>query len=316
MTMTRPKTANFANNDKDELLSERGTQYATAVRVMSYSSTSNKPYDISLEDQMITMAEYSSNQNGWIAAGKVIDTEGGRTLRKRSALRQIEHAMRDGQVDVMLAMEPSRLSRKPSDLAELIGLAEHYGVEVWTTTTGRVTHMMAVALQMVAGLGLDDRRSQTVRRHEAMNKDGRHVGRPPYGYDVVRTAGQNGILKVCLEEAHIVRKIYHSYLDGTSLSAIVNELNEARIPSPRGGYWKVTMLSKDGIRGMLHDMTYSGFVICGMYETFEDATTGACMRALKPRAEWNIAKGRHEPIVAVEVFDAVQKRYAGERTAA
>jgi hypothetical protein len=40
------------------------------------------------------------------------------------------------------------------------------------------------------------------------------------------------------------------------------------------------------------------------------------MRIMKPRAEWNIARGRHEPIVAVEVFDAVQKRYAGERTAA
>jgi site-specific DNA recombinase len=313
--MTRPEAANSAKNGKGELLIERGRQHATAVRVMSYASTSNKPYDISLEDQMITMAEYSSNQKGWVAAGVVNDAESGKTLRKRPALRQVEHAMRSGQVDVVLATEPSRLSRKHSDLAEFIGLAERYGVQVWTTTTGQIPHMTAMALHMVAGLGLDDKRRQTARRHKAMNKDGRHVGRPPYGYDVVRAAGQSGILKVCPEEAHIVRKIYHSYLDATPLSAIVNELNERRIPSPRGGRWKVTMLSKDGVCGVLHDTTYTGLVVCGMYETFEDATTGARMRVLKPRAEWNIAKGRHEPIVAVEVFDAVQKRYAGERTA-
>ncbi|TWI76475.1 DNA invertase Pin-like site-specific DNA recombinase [Bradyrhizobium huanghuaihaiense] len=314
--MTKPETANSANNGKGELLTERSPQYARAVRVIFYASTSNKPYDISIEDQMIIMAEYSSNQKGWVAAGKVIDSQGGRTLRKRPALRQIEQAMRDGQVDVVLATEPSRLSRRHSDLAELIGLAERYGVEVWTTTIGRITNMMAVALQMVAGLGLDDRRSRTVRRHEAMNKDGRHIGRPPYGYDVDRAAGQNGILKICLEEARIVSRIYHSYLAGPSLSAIVKELNEICVPSPRGGKWNVTMLSEDGICGVLHDMTYTGLVICGMYETFEDATTGACMRVLKPRAEWKIAKGRHEPIVAAEVFDAVQKCHAGERTAA
>lgn len=317
MTMTRPETANSANIEKGELLSERGPQCSTAVRVMSYASTSNKPYDIPFEDQMTTMAEYSSNQKGWVLAGKIIDAESGSTVRKRPALRQIEHAMRAGQVDIVLATEPSRLSRKHSELAEFIGLAERCGVQVWTTTTGRITDIMAVALQMVAGLGLDDRRSQIVRRHEGMNKDGRHVGRPPYGYeyDVVRATGQNGILKICPEEAQIVMKIYHSYLDGTSLSAIVNELNEMRIPSPRGGNWKVTMLSKNGIHGVLHDMTYTGFVICGMYDTFVDATTGVHRQVLKPRAEWNIAKGRHEPIVAVEVFDAVQKRYAGERTA-
>jgi DNA invertase Pin-like site-specific DNA recombinase len=313
--MTRPETANSAT-DEGESSTKPGVQAAAAVRVLSYASTSNKPYDVSLEDQMITMAEYSSNQKGWVAAGKVVDAESGRPLRTRTALRQIEDAMRAGQVDAVLATEPSRFSRRHSELAYFIGLAERCGVQVWTTTTGPITNMMAVALHMVAGLGLDDRRCHTARRLKAVNEDGRHVGRPPYGYDVVRSGGQSGILKIRPQEAHIVRKIYRSYLDGTSLLAIVKELNEMRIPSPRGGKWKVTTLSKDRVLGVLHDMTYAGFVISGMYHTFEDATTGARMRVLKPCAEWNIARGRHEPIVAVEVFDAVQKRYAGERTAA
>lgn len=314
--MTRPETANSATDGKAELSTNPGVQAAAAVRVMSYASTSNKPHDVSLEDQMITMAEYSSNQKGWVAAGKVVDAESGRPLRTRTAFRQIEDAMRAGQVDAVLATEPSRFSRRHSELADFIGLAERYGVQLWTTTTGRITNMMAVALQMVAGLGLDDRRCQTARRLKAVNEDGRHVGPAPYGYDVVRSGGQSGILKIRPDEALIVRKIYRSYLDGTSLLAIVKELNEMHIPSPRGEKWKVTMLSKDGVRGVLHDMTYAGFVVSGMFATFEDATTGAAMRIMKPRAEWNIGKGRHEPIVAVEVFDAVQERYAGERTAA
>ena len=105
---------------------------------------------------MITMAEYSSNQKGWVAAGKVVDAESGRPLRTRTALRQIEDAMRAGQVDAVLATEPSRFSRRHSELAYFIGLAERCGVQVWTTTTGPITNMMAVALHMVAGLGLDD----------------------------------------------------------------------------------------------------------------------------------------------------------------
>lgn len=314
--MTRPEKANSVTDGKGESSAKPGVQAAATVRVMSYASTSNKPYDVSLEDQIITMAEYSSNQKGWVAAGKVVDAESGRPLRTRTALRQIEDAMRTGQVDAVLATEPSRLSRRHSELAYFLGLAERCGVQVWTTTTGRITDMMVVALHMVAGLGLDDRRRHTARRLKVLNEDGRHVGRPPYGYDVVRTAGQNGVLKVRPEEANIVREIFHSYLDATPLSTIVKDLNERRIPPPRGRKWKVTMLSKDGVLGVLHDMTYAGFVISGIYHTFEDATTRARMRILKSRAEWNITKGRHEPIVAVEVFDAVQKRYAGERTAA
>jgi hypothetical protein len=209
----------------------------------------------------------------------------------------------------------SRWSRKHSELAQFIGLAECYGVQVWTTT-GQIPYMTAMALQMVAGLGLEDKSRQIARRHKATNKDGRYVGPRPYGYRLVRRAGQNGFLKVDAEEARIVGLIYQSYLDGTSLPAIVKKLNETGVPPPRGEKWKVTMLSQDGVRGVLHGLIYMGLVVCGMYETFEDAFTGARLRVLKPRADWSIAKGQHEPIVPVEIFDAVQKRYADERSAA
>ncbi|MGY3532194.1 recombinase family protein [Bradyrhizobium sp. USDA 4452] len=176
--------------------------------------------------------------------------------------------------------------------------------------------MTAMALQMVAGLGLEDKSRHIARRHKAMNKDGRYVGPRPYGYRLVRRAGQNGFLKVDAEEARIVGLIYRSYLDGMSLPAIVKKLNETSVPPPRGEKWKMTMLSQDGDRGVLHDKIYIGLVVCGMYEMFEDDFTEARHRVLKPRADWSIAKGQHEPIVPVEIFDAVQKRDANERSAA
>jgi site-specific DNA recombinase len=303
--MTRlQEAADFTKTAKRNAAAERGTP----VRVMFYASTSNRQDDLSIEDQMIALAGFSSSQEGWVSVGSFEEHDNSKSLRSRPAFRQIECAMRARQVDVVLATEAGRWSRKHSELAELIALAEGYGVQVWTTT-GRIPYLTAMALQMVASLGLDDKRSQIARRRKAMNKDGRHVGQRPYGYRLVRKAGHN-FLKINDEEAHIVRRIYQSYLAGTSLLAIVKELNEMGVRPPRGEKWKVTMLSREGVRGVLHDMIYMGFVVCGMYENLEDSTTGQRFRRLKPRSDWNIAKGRHEPIVAADVFDAAQKRYA------
>ncbi|MGY3532193.1 recombinase family protein [Bradyrhizobium sp. USDA 4452] len=106
--MTRPEAAVSTKNAKDGIGMERSRQRATAVRVILYASTSNKPHDISLEDQMIAMAEFSSSQEGWVSVGVLNEAESGKRLRKRPAFQQVEHAMRTGQVDVVLATEASR----------------------------------------------------------------------------------------------------------------------------------------------------------------------------------------------------------------
>lgn len=312
--ITRPEATDSTKNTCGPIAIERDRQRATAVRVISDASSSNRPHDISLEDQMIAMAEFISSQEDWVSVGVFNETKSGKRMRERPAFQQVEHAMRTDQVDVVLVTEASCWSRKHSELAQFIDLAERCGVQVWTTT-GQIPYMTAMALWMVAGLGLEDKTRQIARRHKAMNKDGRHVGPRPYGYRLVRRAGQSGYLEVDVEEARIVGLIYRSYLDGTSLPGIVEKLNETSVPPPRGDKWKVTILSQDGVSGILHDTIYMGLVVCGMYETFEDHFTGARRRVPKPPAEWSIAQGQHEPIVPIEIFGAVQKRYADERSA-
>jgi site-specific DNA recombinase len=282
------------------------------VRVICYASASNRPFDVPLQDQTTALAAFSATQKGWALIGVYLETQNGKRLRDRPQFQRVEHAMRAGQADVVLVTQMDRLSQNHSELAWFVGLADHCRVQLWTTT-GELPPMTGPALALVAGLGLGDKRDQTARRLQVMNRQGRHVGRRPFGYKLVRKDGQGGHLIVDAEEAAVVKQIYDRYLNGASLPAIGGMLNDMGVSSPQGKKWKLRNLSQNGVLGVLHDVLYVGFVVSGIYATVEDVVTGRRLRVLQPQEKWNIAKGLHEPIVSDEVFAAAQKRYRDER---
>lgn len=95
-----------------------------------------------------------------------------------------------------------------------------------------------------------ERRRDQVRegmRQRALR--GEVLGRAPYGYRVV-----DRHLHIDPVEGEVVRKIFSRYLDdGEGVRVIARRLNEAGVPTRRGGTWSMV-----SVRGVLRNPVYTG----------------------------------------------------------
>ncbi|MBA4189485.1 MAG: hypothetical protein C0467_15970 [Planctomycetaceae bacterium] len=154
-------------------------------------------------------------------------------------------------------------------------------------------------------------------------KEGRmFVGRAPYGYRYRRVDGKRVGLEIdaeAPEKAQAVRRIFDAYAnrDG-SLTSIVAELNELRIPSPQGAEW-----GKHSIHHILTNPFYAGSYVWGKFPQgkFYRYDGSEVVLAKKddhgahraPQERWVIIPNQHEAIVEPELFDKTQKLLVANR---
>jgi len=144
-------------------------------------------------------------------------------------------------------------------------------------------------------------------------KNGEFIGAfAPYGY---RKDPQNkNKLVIDQTTAHIVRKIFNLFVNGTSLMKIAFILNDENIPSPRaykkqisnykGRDGKLDIWSFETIKYILTNPTYSGNVTQNRYTKINYKT-----EKLKkvPRESWITVHHTHEAIIDSETFQHVQE---------
>ncbi len=142
-------------------------------------------------------------------------------------------------------------------------------------------------------------------------KDSVHAGyfissTAPYGYERYKLKGQKGwSLKIVEEKADIVRMIFRMCLEGKGTFAIATHLNELGIKSPRNKKWR-----KNGIREMLHNETYTGFVKWQKRKCITTVVNGKITHKIirQKKGDYLLEKGKHEPIISEEDFKLVQEK--------
>jgi hypothetical protein len=83
-------------------------------------------------------------------------------------------------------------------------------------------------------------------------------------------------------EAEVVRAIFHAFADGTSIKAIVADLNARRVPGRHGvgGRWSPSTVSR-----ILRNEKYVGRWLWNRTETHRNPLTGRKRRIVKPQTE-------------------------------
>ncbi|MEX1037259.1 MAG: recombinase family protein [Acidimicrobiia bacterium] len=161
------------------------------------------------------------------------------TGKPRQGWTALLKAIEDGEIEAVIAYEPSRLYRHPRDLEPLISLADKLSIEIATVMSGQVDlstpQGRAVARTIVAWDSYEsDVKSARVKtqRDEAAS-NGEWQGKPRYGYDL-----EDGKLVINPEEAEIVRRIASEVRAGLSYRSIAVKLNDDGVPPPSGsGKW-------------------------------------------------------------------------------
>ncbi|MGI6009496.1 MAG: recombinase family protein [Methanomethylophilus sp.] len=159
--------------------------------------------------------------------------------------------------DALLVLKMDRIHRNSVNFARMMETLRESGKdfislnEKFDTTTAMGRFVMDIVERMA------QLESEQIgeRVKLGMTKKAKATGEPmgspdPYGYTY-----RNGELVVIEAEAETVRRIFAMSAEGKSQTAIAEALNEAYIPSKKGGKW-----SRQAVRNILRNPLYAGYL--------------------------------------------------------
>ena len=138
-----------------------------------------------------------------------------------------------GAFDTVLVYKLDRIGRSLLVVVDAHDRLGEVGVALKSATEPIDTSTAAGRLifQMLASFSEFERATITERSRDGLRrafKEGRHLGRIPYGYDV----NADGDFVVVEDEAHVVRRIFAECLTGRTLWQIADELTRDGTPKP------------------------------------------------------------------------------------
>lgn len=208
---------------------------------------------------------------------------------------------REQAFDVLICRSRDRLGRSAALIATLERyLAEHsiqvYSLEMPTTLVDpdqlrKGTDRSSIWTSAIERARSEDEVAQLRMRHDfgmrnRVKNKGLHSGRLPLGY----RKGPDGVAVVHEPEAEVIRMIYRWFLEGMSLTRILTRLPDYttdRCP-----------VNASSIAYILRNPFYAGLV------TWSRTGRGG---KPKPRHEWIVAEGKHEPIIDRDRWERTQR---------
>jgi hypothetical protein len=136
-------------------------------------------------------------------------------------------------------------------------------------------------------------------------ESGLHAFTVPFGY--IRVGGRKpGIID--RPKCDLLVSLKDMFLAGASYRELARAANASGIPPSRGGEWDYST-----IRKMLVNPYYAGFVVWGRMRTRFDIRTRKKTQTWKPRDEWKVEEGLHEPLWSAEDYEHIWQEFQCRR---
>lgn len=241
----------------------------------------------SLDAQRQAVGAYVESQPGWELLPTRYDDRGfSGSNADRPAFQQLLADIRAGKVDVVVVYKIDRLSRSIADFAATIRLFEDQGVAFVSTTqhfdtSGPTGRLMLNLLMSFSEFEREQIAERTRDKMAATRRRGGWTGGTPMlGYLVVDKR-----LVVDESEAEQVRQIFGLFKTLKAFGTVASELNRRQWTTKRHKGRGGRPFDKHSVRRILTSVLYLGKVEY-RGETFD---------------------GDHEPIVAPDLWDTVQR---------
>src|SRR5947207_7337115 len=197
----------------------------------------------------------------------VCEDEGysGATL-ERPGLERVRDLAAEGQIQVVLAYSPDRLSRKYAYQILLIEELARHGVETLFVKSPQGDSAEDQLLVQFQGMIAEYERAQILERSRRGKRHRAHSGEisvmsgAPYGYRYIRKTDEAPAAYIVNEaEARVVRRAYEMYtVEGLSIGEITRRLNAESIPPRKSGRWERSV-----VWGVLRNSAYRGVACFG-----------------------------------------------------
>jgi site-specific DNA recombinase len=255
---------------------------AQAIRAAIYTRVSTEEQakeGFSLDAQLDKLRSYCKARD-WIVAGEYVDDGYSGRITKRPAYMKMLEEM--DKWDALLVIKMDRIHRNQKNFMfmmehlnknkkEFVSMSESFDT---STAIGRFVMNIIQGIAQLESEQIGERVYIGMEQKAKIN--GGVLGfNIPYGYDYT-----DGKLNVNPTEALVIKNIYSWYLDHKSMGEIVTMLNDAKVPTKNQGLWAKKMVST-----ILKNPVYCGYLHWKKY----------------------VNKSDHEPIVAVQSFNTVQR---------
>src|ERR1035437_6447229 len=202
------------------------------------------------------------------ARGEIFEDDGcsGATL-ERPGLERVRDLAAEGQIQVVLAYAPDRLSRKYAYQILLIEELARNGVETLFVKAPQGSSAEDQLLVQFQGMISEYERAQILersrrgKRHRAQAGEVSVMSGAPYGYRYVRKTDEAPAAYAVLEaEARVVERIYEMYtVEGLSIGEITRRINAEGIPTRKASArWERTT-----VWAVLRNSAYRGIACFG-----------------------------------------------------
>ena len=221
-----------------------------------------------IASQTASLIEFAKSHDLEVPAEWVFEDEGfsGATL-ERPGLERVRDLAAEGQIQVVLAYSPDRLSRKYAYQILLMEEFARHGVETLFINTPQGDSAEEQLLVQLQGMIAEYERAQILersrrgKRHRAQAGEVSVMCGAPYGYRYMRKTDQAPAAYIVEEnEARVVQRVYEMYtVEGLSIAEITRRLNSEGIPTrKRSARWERSV-----VWAMLRNPAYRGAACFG-----------------------------------------------------
>lgn len=273
----------------------------------------------SIQNQKTMLLQYAEQQ-GWQVYRVYSDDDYTGADRNRPAFQQLIQDAQQRRFDIVLCKTQSRFTRE-LELVEkyLHGLFPLWGIRfVSVVDNADTANKGNKKSRQINGLinewYLEDLSENIRSVLNSRRENGYHIGAfAPYGYR--KDPERKGRLLVDPQAAAVVREVFSLFAQGTGKTAIARLLNRRGIPNPTeykrlqglryqqppaktSTLWKYFTIGQ-----MLRNPVYIGNLVQGRYGSVSYKTKQCKPR---PKSQWYVVEGTHQPIVSRELWDQVQ----------
>src|ERR1700676_855324 len=221
-----------------------------------------------IASQTASLIEFATQHQLEVPKEWVFEDDGysGATL-ERPGLERVRDLAAEGQIQVVLAYSPDRLSRKYAYQILLIEELARHGVETLFVRAPQGDSAEDQLLVQFQGMIAEYERAQILersrrgKRHRARSGEISVLSGAPYGYRYIRKSDEAPAAYAVIEtEARVVRHVYEQYtVAGLSIGAIMRELNDQGVATRKSN----TRWERSMVWAMLRNPAYRGTACFG-----------------------------------------------------
>src|SRR6266496_2343880 len=231
-------------------------------------SSAQQREENTIASQTAALIEFAKSHDLEVPREWVFEDEGysGATL-ERPGLERVRDLAAEGQIQVVLAYSPDRLSRKYAYQILLIEEFARHGVETVFVKSPQGDSAEDQLLVQFQGMIAEYERAQILersrrgKRHRAQSGEVSVMSNAPYGYRYIRKTDETPAAYIVDEaEARVVRRVYEMYtVEGLSIGEITRRLNTEAVTTRRvSARWERSV-----VWGVLRNPTYRGVACFG-----------------------------------------------------